>query len=1240
MCANKFSSFNSRHVGFIFVLFCFTSILLDTKGATVPSEDVFAGIQNMPIRAAQDYGMIFWHDGLRGTDEKGRRLLCIQTGFYGVEFDVEKAALTRLGSVQNALDYESATRAFNEVIETVPEADSSLTIMVDGKTYRCVRGADPWEVYNQPAAYWVIDQEPGRKVLSTATTPNKQTNLRLIEYGQYRQVFEIDRLRFEDEQGTPLNARTRLIVESWPDVLCLRLEIVPDQPFASASAGISVDAGSKSCTVSSGDPADWAAGARQSVAMVIPFASAEDVQSGGTVVEVTDQLTGEQLPVRYDASLDVWKVLLANHSYPRSELNHLDRYSLRMVNSTDQERVFRILFANEMGYHERDLPYDQQGLKGCSGTMGAQLVLRDEEGNPLGLPVQNAHNWPTLSNTRAATPDLQPWLDLDQETYGSWLHYAAIGRLPAGTAWNGRADVSHALWGGVPQASYYFLSLIGWGYYTFWDVAIQGSWGESICYSIGGYADSDVTDMRPLYVPSYDSTRTIPFEWTPNQGGANFLDYKVNGEKQYLMTRRHLPVPGPCLTRTGFNGLTEDRKIRFSITAEHPRTDDLNRTYYRLHYEVLQDMVFDRLSFFQFGNTAYNFFEPKAVAWGDGSGLNQEIENPPLGILDYFHQGLSFEGAAPWWVSMHRSDQGEGRGDQEELGLASRGLVIRSWDAVLGGARVEKPHLSFFGTHHRFPGLLAEISPPPGLVELKAGDYVDMQLEVFLVPKIAESYLGTNQALKESLLSTADTWQAVYRQAKGNELKLKVTVKHGDLKRGGPVEIQAASDGTAEFEITGGLAYVPVTFTDVPFNNPVLYSVIDGVETEVDQSDHGKDFWQTERDPVSGLYRITYNLNLDAEDDVPATRTFRFEQRPPELNALSTESDFCGRLEPCGRILELDGWTVWGCSPIYGEDGKVHVFYSRWRGSFNNWIATCEVGHAVADRPEGPYEHADVALAGRGGDAWDSWSIHNPTVQKVGDRYVIFYMASNGSGLGISKEDLDGMSWEEYKPYFRKLVASKQIGMAISDSLYGPWERVDEPLLGPSAAPAWDDLMATNPSLLQMPDGTFRLYYKSMDEQGWKDYHGNRKYGVAMADRLEGPYVKYEGNPIISFAEEDRSKHLGGRKPKKKNTEMEDAYVWHENGVFRMIMRDMGVFNDEYGLFLESADGLDWSSPPEVAFRESSFYFDEELPGLPREGRLERPQLLMKDGHPEYLFCAWRGGKYKTASGGVLKLCN
>ncbi len=53
-------------------------------------------------------------------------------------------------------------------------------------------------------------------------------------------------------------------------------------------------------------------------------------------------------------------------------------------------------------------------------------------------------------------------------------------------------------------------------------------------------------------------------------------------------------------------------------------------------------------------------------------------------------------------------------------------------------------------------------------------------------------------------------------------------------------------------------------------------------------------------------------------------------------------SPFCERLRGVGRILELPDYNVWCCSPIYGPDGKVHVFYSRWKNEagFGKTICT------------------------------------------------------------------------------------------------------------------------------------------------------------------------------------------------------------------------------------------------------------------------------------------------------------
>ena len=59
---------------------------------------------------------------------------------------------------------------------------------------------------------------------------------------------------------------------------------------------------------------------------------------------------------------------------------------------------------------------------------------------------------------------------------------------------------------------------------------------------------------------------------------------------------------------------------------------------------------------------------------------------------------------------------------------------------------------------------------------------------------------------------------------------------------------------------------MPVTLTGLHGpKSPKLYELLDGREHQVDQSVHGNDFWQTDFDPASQTYRLTYNLPLDGK---------------------------------------------------------------------------------------------------------------------------------------------------------------------------------------------------------------------------------------------------------------------------------------------------------------------------------------------------------------------------------------
>ena len=322
------------------------------------------------------------------------------------------------------------------------------------------------------------------------------------------------------------------------------------------------------------------------------------------------------------------------------------------------------------------------------------------------------------------------------------------------------------------------------------------------------------------------------------------------------------------------------------------------------------------------------------------------------------------------------------------------------------------------------------------------------------------------------------------------------------------------------------------------------------------------------------------------------------------------ESSFSKKLKPVGRILEEEGYYVWCNSPIYAEDGKVHVFYSRWPEQYGmgGWIHKCEIAHAVADSAESQFKHLEVVLSPREG-FFDATTCHNPHIQLVDGLYCLFYMGnSNGK------------------------TNTKRIGLATSKSLNGPWERRDAPLLEAGEPGAWDDHCTTNPAFLKNPNGEYWLYYKSWNTKEYEEaagqkIRGNRKYGLAIANSVTGPYKKYENNPVVDFSK------LGH------NEQLEDAFVWIEDAKFKLIARDMGFYNHNYGLIFESDDGINWKKP-QIAYYETDHYFTQP-PGpkhLSRYGRLERPQMLVRNNKPEYLFTTTQGGKFNTASGFVFKI--
>jgi hypothetical protein len=297
---------------------------------------------------------------------------------------------------------------------------------------------------------------------------------------------------------------------------------------------------------------------------------------------------------------------------------------------------------------------------------------------------------------------------------------------------------------------------------------------------------------------------------------------------------------------------------------------------------------------------------------------------------------------------------------------------------------------------------------------------------------------------------------------------------------------------------------------------------------------------------------------------------------------------FPERLEPIGRILDLteQGFVVWDLSPIYDSNGKIHVFFTRVPNSDGNWFQNykmkAEIVHATATRPEGPYTVHKVIHRGRGPGHWDAFGVAGPRIYKVDNKYALFFTAYE---VGWPREKL-----------------KEHIGLLISDDLQN-WRYANngQPILSPdtTSTDTWDSMVVKNAAFVK----------NSENNQYWLYYCGFRSLdmfniGLAVSNKLEGPYIRNSVNPVINATEYK----IGFRG-------FEDPLVWFENDRFCMLVKDLGYF-EEYpggGCYFESKDGVNWSEPM-YGYYGPNFYWGES-------GAFDAPQILKNDlGEPEYLF--------------------
>lgn len=316
--------------------------------------------------------------------------------------------------------------------------------------------------------------------------------------------------------------------------------------------------------------------------------------------------------------------------------------------------------------------------------------------------------------------------------------------------------------------------------------------------------------------------------------------------------------------------------------------------------------------------------------------------------------------------------------------------------------------------------------------------------------------------------------------------------------------------------------------------------------------------------------------------------------------SLGDNLSFANRFDKLAEnnIFKDPDYYHWGGSIIKGDDGKYHLFYSRWQKDFAAWLTFSEIAHATSDSPNGPWQYQETVLKGRGKGHWDAITAHNPKIKRFEGKYYLYYIATNLGDLDYTEQDLydtHGKSLDE-SPIRKALRNNQRAGVAISNSINGPWKRLGKPIIEPSGPIT---TITVNPAIDKGIDGKYYLIVKG-DKPNEKRFIRNQ--AIAISDSPVGPFAM-QPKPVIDYLD------------------TEDMSMWYD----RKRGRFYGIFHaHQYIGLVSSADGTNWEKAKNfvVLTKELSFKEGETI----KPNRMERPFVHIEDGEPKTLCLAIKKG--------------
>lgn len=256
-----------------------------------------------------------------------------------------------------------------------------------------------------------------------------------------------------------------------------------------------------------------------------------------------------------------------------------------------------------------------------------------------------------------------------------------------------------------------------------------------------------------------------------------------------------------------------------------------------------------------------------------------------------------------------------------------------------------------------------------------------------------------------------------------------------------------------------------------------------------------------------------------------------------------------------------EGYILW-CPTVIKVGNTYHMFASSWPEQYGlgGWTKYSEIIRATSDNLYGPYKFREVVIKKREG-YWDNDRAHNPKIVKAGNKYVLYYISS-----------------------------ANETGYAYSDSITGPWTRIDS-----IAMPF------SNPAPLVKKDGSVYVF-------------GRKAIGNA---RIAQGYEAKTFNSAYHLLNE-------GKNLLPDSNQLEDPTIWYASGQYNVVLSD---FNGDVtgvkknGAQYYSTDGIHYYPLAKESVYTKTISYDDGTSKTFR--RRERPFVYVDEkGRVTALFTA------------------